>query len=124
MRPQPVRLIRGAPPFVSGAAVIRGESVPVVDARRMIGESFASPPGRFVTLKVANRRVALGVDTVVSVETLDRSRTADLPPLLAHASDEVVSALIVRDDELFIVLQAGKLVADSAWAAIERGAEE
>lgn len=45
MRPLPVAAVAGAPDFVAGVAIIRGDAVPVVDAARLLtgeGEPFAA----------------------------------------------------------------------------------
>jgi purine-binding chemotaxis protein CheW len=124
MRPRPVRALAGVPHYVSGVALIRGNTVPVVDARVVLGERPVLPPTRFVTLRVAHRRVALGVDRVVALREIDASHTADLPPLLEHATEDVVSSMGILDAELLFVLRAGRLVPEPAWTVIEGGARE
>jgi purine-binding chemotaxis protein CheW len=123
MRPQPVRAVAGVPPFVRGVAVIRGLPMPVVDAASAIGQAEPSSNGRrFVALKTGDRRVALAVDEVVGVRQINHSCLADVPPLLAGASEHVVSAIGMLDLELLMVLRSGKLVPEATWAAIEAGA--
>ena len=123
MRPQPVRALAGAPPFVRGVAVIRGLPVPVVDAATAIGQAEPSSNGtRFVALKTAERRVALLVNEVVGVRQIDLRDLFELPPLLASASERVVSAIGMLDSELLMVLRSGKLVSEATWAAVENGA--
>src|SRR5258708_4244878 len=58
MRPLPVEPVFGAPEFVLGLAVIRGEPVPVCDAGKLLGVEGAQP-GRFVAVFAGGRRVAL-----------------------------------------------------------------
>ena len=123
MRPQPVRAVSGVPPFVRGVAVIRGRPVPVVAAASAIGQAAtSSSEARFVTLKTAERRVALAVDEVVGVRLIDHTQFADVPPLLARAGEHVVSAIGTLDSELLMVLRSGKLVPEATWAAMEAGA--
>jgi purine-binding chemotaxis protein CheW len=121
MRPQPVRAVAGVPRFVRGVAVIRGSPVPVVDAASALlgGGELSSHVTRFVSLKTADRRVALAVDQVVGVRRIDRRHLSDLPPLLTAASEQVVSAIGTLDGELLIVLRSGKFVPDVVWSAIE-----
>lgn len=121
MRPQPVRAVAGVPPFVRGVAMIRGLPVPVVDAASAIGQVEASSDGtRFVSLKIAERRVALAVDEVIGVRQINHSYLADVPPLLAGTSANIV-AIGALDSELLMVLRSGKLVPETTWTAIEAG---
>lgn len=120
MRPQSVRAIAGAPSFVHGTAVIRGLPVPVVDAASILGDGTSSSHAtRFVSLKTADRHIALAVDQVVGVTQVDRTSLSDLPPLLAAANEHAVSAIGILDGELFIMLSSGKLVPEDVWTAIE-----
>lgn len=101
--------------------MIRGLPVPVVDAASAIGQPEASSDGRrFVSLKIAERRVALAVDEVIGVRQINHSHLADVPPLLAGTSANVV-AIGTLDSELLMVLRSGKLVPETTWMAIEPG---
>src|ERR1039458_3558579 len=67
MRPLPIGPLAGAPPGVSGLAVIRGAPVPVVDLSRLFSSDVGYievAPTRFVTVRVGQRVVALAVDRV------------------------------------------------------------
>ena len=124
MRPLEVRPVAGAPPFISGVAVIRGVPAPVVDAASLfggIGEPRSEEVTRFVTLKTADRRVALEVQQILGVTQVDPARLADLPPLLADAAEHI-AAIGTLDRDLLVVLRAGRFVPDEAWAAIDAGA--
>jgi purine-binding chemotaxis protein CheW len=119
MRPQPVEAVVGAPPFVSGLAVIRGLPTPVVDARRLLGADEHSPPTRFVTLKVGARSVALAVDAVIGIRPLAGLSTDALPPLLGQ-TDGPASAVGAVDRELLQVLQEARLIPAAVWAVLEQ----
>lgn len=122
LRPLPVEPLPGLPAAVLGAAVVRGETMPVVDAGLLLGEADALAPGRFVVLSLGARHGVLAVDEVVGV---DRSRLPaldSLPPLLRDADPQVVAALGARDASLLVVLDAARLVPGEVWDAIARGA--
>jgi purine-binding chemotaxis protein CheW len=123
MRPLAVRTVAGVLPFVRGMAVIRGVPVPVVDATSIVGGNNQPPSHatRFVALKMADRRVALSVDQVLGVRQIGRNQLSDLPPLLAAAGEQVVTAIGTLDSELLMVLQSGKLVPENAWKVIDAG---
>jgi purine-binding chemotaxis protein CheW len=120
MRPLPVTSLAGAPPYVRGVAIVRGEPVPVVDLAALIGAGGAlGTPGRFVSVHAGGRAAALAVAGVVGVTTLDLEGERRMP-LLAEACTGTLSALRTRDDDLLLVLGAARLVPEDATAAVQR----
>ncbi len=117
MRPLPIEPLAGMPPFVLGLAVLRGEPTPVVDLGALLGTSGGDPPGRFVTLRLGERRVALGVRTVAGFTVLDAAGLSPLPPLVAGGS-EAIAALGLRDGLLLLVLQTARLLPEQVWTAL------
>src|SRR5207249_3999514 len=87
MRPRPIEPVACALSFVRGISIIRGAPTPVVDLGALLGTSDGAP-GRFVTLRLAGRQVALAVDAVVGVREFDALTLQKLPPLLAGASKD------------------------------------
>lgn len=113
MRPLPVEPLAGAPAFVAGLAVIRGQATPVLDLDALLGGNSAAIPaasGRFVTLRVANRPIALRVDAVLAIQPLAADRLAALPPLWQGPHPPAVTALGTLDRELLIVLETARLL--------------
>ncbi len=119
MRPLPIEPLAGTPAFVRGVAVIRGAPTPVIDLKALLknGENSAIY-GRFVTLKLGDRRVALGVDSVVGLKNLNAAQLADLPPMLRDVATDLISAVSTREAQLLLVLQASRLVPDEVWAGL------
>lgn len=114
LRPLPLRPLAGMAAFVSGASVIRGQAVPVVDLAALLGA--ASPAAaRFVVVRAGERRVALAVESVIGVTELADEALEGVPPLLSQAQGQTVSALGVLDHDLLLVLQAARLVPDEVW---------
>lgn len=122
MRPLPIEAVSGTPAFVRGVSVIRGSPIPVVDMRALLGSSEHGPNradyGRFVTLKLGERRVAVGVDAVVGLSDLDPARLSALPPLLQDVAADVIDAIGTRDAQLLVVLRAARIVPDEVWASV------
>jgi purine-binding chemotaxis protein CheW len=115
MRPLPVAPLAGAPTFVAGAAIARGEATPVVNLDALLSGAPASetpPPARFVLVRAGGRHALLAVDAVLGVTAL--AGGADAPPLLAAAASGAVEALGARDGELLVVLRSARLVPDAA----------
>jgi purine-binding chemotaxis protein CheW len=108
MRPLPIRPIAGTPHFVSGVAVIRGESTPVVDLARLLS-GVARPVQRFVTLAGGRYAAALAVEEVVGVCPVDEWH--ELSPVLDVVDEQVIEALGTFDAQPLLMLDAGRIVA-------------
>jgi purine-binding chemotaxis protein CheW len=108
MRPCRVDRIEPAPAYLLGVALIRGESVPVVDAGMLLtGEACEAT--RLVILRVGERRVALAVAEVVGTRALEEADLRALPPLLSGAAD-LVTAMAVLDGKFVEVLESARLL--------------
>jgi purine-binding chemotaxis protein CheW len=121
MRRLPVEPIAGAPPFVAGLAIIRGEPVPVVDAARLLG----AEPGqasRFVTLRTAPRPIALAVDDVLGVHRLAPGALVALPALAGAIAGDAVAAIGALEARLLMVLETARLVPPAVFELVERAA--
>jgi purine-binding chemotaxis protein CheW len=111
MRPLPIQALESAPHGVLGAAVVRGEPIPVVSAAALLDAEGESVAGRFVALRVGERRVALAVDAVIGVRTISTEVLGTVPPLLAR-SGRAVASLGTLDASLLVVLDAARLIPD------------
>jgi len=120
MRPLPTTPLAGAPAFVAGLSVIRGQPVPVVDVGALLGSPEPPAATRFVIVRAGDRRVALALEAVLGVRVLPDGKEP-LPPLLQEAGAEAVSAVATLDRELLVVLRAGRLVPDALWASLPAG---
>lgn len=121
MRPLPVELVGESPPFLLGVAVIRGQVTPVVSLAALLGVAHMVS-GRFVTLGIDDRFVALAVDEVLGVRELSAETVGEIPPLLHEADAGMVSAIGTSDSDLLLVLDRSSLVPDPTWALIAQGA--
>lgn len=119
MRPQPIVTMSGTESFVLGVSVVRGEPVPVVDVRRLLGSDDALEPGRLVTVRLGKRCVALAVDEVIGVRSLAVEHLDPLPPLLANTGAHVIQALGQLDQQLLVVLRASKTLPPETWKALD-----
>jgi purine-binding chemotaxis protein CheW len=122
MRPLPIEPLAGMPSFVLGVSIVRGAPVPVVDAARMLGVTDASPPGRFISVRIGGHSAVLAVGEVLGVRALAGGWLETLPPLLVEASAGVVEAIGILDADLLVVLRSGRIVPPSVWAAMDAGA--
>ena len=122
MRPLPVEPVAGVPAPVEGVAIIRGAPVPVVDLGRLVsGER--STARRFVTLRLGERSVALGVESVLGIRTIPRDTNHELPPLLHEADHDAIARIGTLDAELLLVLRDTRLIPEATWTALERATQ-
>jgi len=118
LRPLPIESMSGGKVVVLGLSVIRGSPTPVVDLAAVLGcvragEQAAAPTGRFVVVRAGDRRVALAVDEVMGVRTIDPASLRALPPLLRGASATTLSAIGTLDEQFLLVLRSAGLVVDA-----------
>jgi purine-binding chemotaxis protein CheW len=118
MRPLPIEPVLGTPPFVLGLSVIRGNPVPVVDARGLFGGSDPHPK-RFVIVKAGERRVGLAVDEIVGIRDVDPRVLDYLPPLARSADSDIIASIGMLDEELLVVLTAIRIVPAELFELLE-----
>ncbi len=116
MRALPYDSLAGAPPFVLGVAIVRGAPTPVVDAGLLLGQAPSSA-GRFIALKQEGRTVALAVDEVMGVRSMEGLALSELPPLLSEAAHESVAAIGNLDSKLLLLLRQIVTVPESVFTS-------
>ncbi|HYQ46781.1 MAG TPA: chemotaxis protein CheW [Polyangiaceae bacterium] len=122
LRPLPIETLSGTAHFVDGLSIIRGAPVPVVDLARLLGNATDEPRTRLVVVKIGERSAALAVGSVLGVRALESATVVELPPLLAGASSEIITAIGSLDARLLLVLETSRVLPESSWASLE-GAE-
>jgi purine-binding chemotaxis protein CheW len=115
MRPLPVAAVAGAPAWVRGVSIVRGEPAPVVDLSALLGGPPEDAPGRFVALRAGGRPAALAVAAVIGVTHLDPAGAAAVP-LVRDACAGALDALRALDGDLLVVVGAARLVAEARAA--------
>ena len=119
MRPLPIEAVVGTPGFVCGVSVIYGVPTPVVDLKVLLENSANTPSfGRFVVLKLDDRRVAIGVDSVIGLKNLDSAQLGELPPLLRDVTTDLIESFGTLDAQLLLVLRAARIVPDEVWTTL------
>ena len=123
MRPLPCEPLSGMASFIDGVSIIRGAPVPIVDLAKLLGRQADELRTRLVLVKMGTRSAALAVARVIGVRSLERSLLTELPPLLAGASTEVISAVGSLEARLLLILETSRMVPETSWASLEaRGA--
>ncbi len=119
MRPLPAQTIPDMPSFMLGVSIIRGATAPVVHIARLMGDMAETPITRFVTIRLDKRIVALAIDRVVGIRSLDAQVMVDVPLLLQAVDSSRVAAIGILDAELLLVLQSTHVVSDAVWATLD-----
>ena len=122
LRPLKLQVLPDVPHFVMGAAVIRGVAAPVADLSALLSGRSGSNR-RWISIRCKGRPAILSVDHVRGVGSLASSDAQQLPAML-DSSATPISALQVLDAGLLAVLDSGRLVPDSVWAAIRSQQEQ
>jgi purine-binding chemotaxis protein CheW len=71
-----------------------------------------------VTIKLGERRVAIGVDGVVGLTNLDSAQLGELPPILRDVAADLIEAIGARGAQLLVVLRAARIVPDEVWTTL------
>lgn len=116
LRPLPCHELPEMPDYVLGLSRIRGQTVPVVDLGRILdGPGANGRAGRFVSLRLGDRSVALAVEAVIDVLEVEASTLSTLPALLSSSDADIVQSIGHRDQQLLLVLDAGRIVPAQLW---------
>lgn len=117
MRPLPIERIAGAPPYVCGVSIVRGVLTPVVDLGMVLGMP-ADAGGRFVTLRLDDKQVALSVSSVLGVRQIDGHKMEEMPPLLQDATKETIESIATLDMRMLLVLRESWKLPDEVWQGL------
>jgi len=107
------------PSFVSGVSMIRGAMVPVVNLATLLGMTTQNDVSRYITIRLDKRRVAFAVDSVVGVGKLATNSFQQFPALLGNTDQSIVAALGTLDADLFMVLEASRVIPESVWQTLD-----
>jgi purine-binding chemotaxis protein CheW len=94
--PLPVRRMPRIPAFLEGVADLRGEVIPIVDARRRFGLVAGTPTRKtkLVVVQVAGMPVGLVVDAVHEVLRIPRDAIRAAPPLAGKAAPRLFLGVV------------------------------
>lgn len=118
LRPRPLHALRASPDFVRGLAVLRGELTPVVDLHALVHGRPSTATTRLVLVRVATRRVALAVDVVVGVASLDVPSVEGLPDACGPVARAIAAARSKALD-LVLLLDLVRLVPAETFVEVE-----
>ena len=111
VRLQPTRSVLDAPDIIEGVTRLRDTVLPVVDLRRCLGASdeAASSHGRLVVTDVGSKAVALVVDGVSEILTV-QPEDIELPDSLTASESGLILGVAKMDGRLIVILDPYTLV--------------
>jgi purine-binding chemotaxis protein CheW len=116
VRSQPLTRVPLAAPMVRGLMNLRGQIVTAIDMRRRLELPDRDEPGDEVNvvLQTADGAVALLVDEIGDVLEVDEAQFERPPETLRGVVREVIQGAYKLPQELLVVLDPTRIVADSA----------
>lgn len=104
------------PPFVEGVIDLRGEVMPVIDARRRLGLVTREADGqtRMMILDLGGMTAALVVDGVEQVLTLRDEQISPPDSRLTVAGQDYVVGVARSDEKLVIILDLARMIQTAA----------
>jgi purine-binding chemotaxis protein CheW len=114
MRALPVETFPDMQPFMLGIAIIRGATVPVINLSMLL-KTPVTEVSRYVTIQTGKRVIAFAVGNVVGVGQFAADTLDHLPALMGESDTNVVKAIGTLDEDLFLVLEASRIISESAW---------
>ena len=110
-----VNRVPDAAPSLLGVAMVRGELVPLYDARVLLDVGQAGgTPGAALLFRVDDRRIALAIDDVFDPVLVEEHELRPMPG--AGAADAIIRGLMRRGGDLIAVLDESALI-DTMLAA-------
>ena len=106
LRPQPLTRVPLAPPAVAGLLNLRGQIVPAVDLRTLLGIAPLASPGGLVVVRSTDGLTALVVDAIGDV----RRPEGALVPLDHGDGDPFRTCTVPLPDRLLTVLDVDRLL--------------
>lgn len=109
--------VPGAPDYVLGIINLRGNVVTVIDTRQRFGleSRELDDSSRIVIVESSDQVVGILVDSVAEVIDLQLSEIESAPNVGTEDSSRFIQGVASQQDELLIIIDLNKLLADEEW---------
>jgi purine-binding chemotaxis protein CheW len=110
-----VRPIPHAPDYVEGIFNLRGEIIPVINLRRRfrLKEVELAPEDKllsgYVVVNVENTHIAVMIDKVARVVTINREEVQEPPQVVSGIGAEYIQGVVQRENGYLIILDVSRL---------------
>ena len=117
-RPRPVPDL---PAWMEGVIDYEGRVIPVINLRARFGVAGESPAGaRTVVCVLGESRIAMTVDAVQEVVTIDGAQLEPPPEIFRGLAREYLQGLLRRADGVLVVLDVAHLLTSHERLQLER----
>jgi purine-binding chemotaxis protein CheW len=117
LRVSEIAPVPGAPEYVLGIINLRGNVVTVIDTRQRFGlkTKELEDSARIVIVESDDQVVGIMVDSVAEVIDLQLSDIESAPNVGTEDSSKFIQGVASQHDELLIIIDLNKLLADEDW---------
>jgi len=100
------------PDFIKGVINLRGNVIPVVDARKRFGfpETGVTDLTRIIVLQTEDKKIGLLVDNVYQVVRIPRVNVDTPSELIEGVSEEFISGIGRLKDRLIVILNIANII--------------
>ncbi len=117
-KPRPVPDL---PAWIEGVIDYQGRVIPVINLRVRFGVVGDPPEGaRFVVCVVGDDMIAMTVDSVQEVATIDDAQVEPPPPIFRGLTREYLRGLVRRADGVVVVLDVAHLLTSQERLQFDR----
>jgi purine-binding chemotaxis protein CheW len=120
------RHLPNAAPWMVGVIAVGERLVPVLNLRERMGLPTAEPAAsaRIVVLTLGDGPIGFVVDAVHEVVSLDTSAVEETPAVYRGLAKEFVRGIVRREEKLYILLAADRLVTSQERLALRAATQE
>jgi purine-binding chemotaxis protein CheW len=112
LRALPLHPCSSVPAYVRGVSIIRGVATPILDLAAFLGAETAALPERLVVMRSGARPLALAVDHVFGIRSLDEETARPLRGVLTPFARGQVRSLRALDGELVALFEDAIVLPD------------
>lgn len=104
--------VPNSPPFVEGVINLRGQVIPVIDARKRFGlyEAERTDASRIIVVDSDGKIVGLIVDSVTEVLQLSKNSVEPPPDIVGSVDSDYIDGVGKYDNRLVILLNLDKVL--------------
>ncbi|MCH5264716.1 MAG: purine-binding chemotaxis protein CheW [Lachnospiraceae bacterium] len=109
-----------APEYLKGVVVIRKESIPVVDIKKLLMLPPAEKTGetKYLVVRTSHGKMAFLADGVSRIFRVEGEDAQNFPPLAQPKTAAYIESVAICERSLVLVLDPEKLLGDEEWEAI------
>jgi two-component system, chemotaxis family, chemotaxis protein CheV len=113
IQPLPVTPIPHSHPFIEGIIQLRGEVLPVVDMRRLLGiqDDVEGNQDKYIVSEFNQQKVVFHVDNVTHIHRISRDQI-EKPSNMYQGTNSKVIGVIKKGEEMLLLLDFESIMAD------------